>query len=899
LMNYIFSSILYISSDYTFTENINIPIVVMADNIVIDGNGFTLQGPGIGNGIYLEGRTNVTITNVTITSWTEGIYFDSSSNNSITENTITNTYYGIHFYESSNNRIFNNIITNTYYGIYLDLSSNNTISGNTITNNYAGIGLEWYSSNNTISGNTITDNVYCGIILLALSSNNNTISGNTITDNIYGIYLEYSSNNTISGNIITDNDYGILLDVSSKNTISGNTITDNSIGILLAFSSNNNTISGNIITANTENGIWLWYSSNNVIYHNNFIDNAVQADDYNPANNDWYHTELLEGNYWSDYTGVDDGSGSGKHAIAGDGIGDTNIPWPGTDYDYYPFVMENGWELPADTTPPTTTIGLSGSLGQGGWYVSDVTVTLIAIDDLSGVAEIAYSFDGTVWNTYNLPFTIITEGSTTVYYNSTDNVGNVETTKTEIIQIDKTLPTVVLVNPSNETIIFGSNYIFDAEITDSHPEYVWYKWDDSTNNTAYGSPWNFFVDTTLVSDGWHDFWLYANDTSGLENSEYYRFLIDNTLPDITITEPPSDAIVYIGDIWINGTFDGTVSQVTSISINDTRFVLVEPVGAGPYGVTGSYSFMASIMETGEFGVEVFVQDEAGLTATATRHLTVTNTPPGTNVEVTDPITGVNLTFGEVTSSGTTTVTPSDTGPTPPSGFEVAGQYYDIVTTASYTGTITVAIPYDEAQVTGNEANLKIMHWNSLSGQWEDITTWVDTNNDIIYGEVTSLSTFAVITEKTSGGGGGGGDGDGDGTAPKTLVLTILSEIVQSVAPGTSVNVTVSVTDSSGKAIEGAAVTINIGDVTTLACEDKGDGIYYALIDTSNLSPGSYLISITANKSSYAETSTSFTFRCRSPFLALYVGILGVIMSVAVVGVLAALKKGLLGKQQLP
>ena len=46
---------------------------------------------------------------------------------------------------------------------------------------------------------------------------------------------------------------------------------------------------------------------------------------------------IAEGD-WSNYTGVDDGSGTGKHSVAGDGIGDTDIPWPSANYDFYPFV---------------------------------------------------------------------------------------------------------------------------------------------------------------------------------------------------------------------------------------------------------------------------------------------------------------------------------------------------------------------------------------------------------------------------------------------------------------------------------------------------------------------------------------------------------------------------------
>ena len=81
----------------------------------------------------------------------------------------------------------------------------------------------------------------------------------------------------------------------------------------------------------------------NLIYHNNIINNTTQSSDTNPGSNEWYHPELHEGNYWSDYLGLDDGSGLDKHTIAGDGIGDTEIPWPAAGYDFYPYTDVNGW----------------------------------------------------------------------------------------------------------------------------------------------------------------------------------------------------------------------------------------------------------------------------------------------------------------------------------------------------------------------------------------------------------------------------------------------------------------------------------------------------------------------------------------------------------------------------
>ena len=59
----------------------------------------------------------------------------------------------------------------------------------------------------------------------------------------------------------------------------------------------------------------------NLIFHNNFIGERMVYVPY-PGANDWHHPVLLEGNFWSQYGGLDDGSGIGKHAIAGDGIGD-------------------------------------------------------------------------------------------------------------------------------------------------------------------------------------------------------------------------------------------------------------------------------------------------------------------------------------------------------------------------------------------------------------------------------------------------------------------------------------------------------------------------------------------------------------------------------------------------
>jgi parallel beta-helix repeat protein len=175
------------NATYTLTGNITSSgngIIVERDNIIVDGDGYTVQGSEAyySKGIDLTGRSNVTIKNTRIMAYEAGICLAFSSGNSVSGNNIT---------------------ANSWAGISLGSSSNNnSVSGNNLADNYYGIEL-YSSSNNSISGNTIANNGYG--IRLYYSSNYNSISGNTIANNGYGIRLDYSSNNVIYHNNFIDN----------------------------------------------------------------------------------------------------------------------------------------------------------------------------------------------------------------------------------------------------------------------------------------------------------------------------------------------------------------------------------------------------------------------------------------------------------------------------------------------------------------------------------------------------------------------------------------------------------------------------------------------------------------------------------------------------------------------
>jgi parallel beta-helix repeat protein len=203
---------------YTFTGDVNesismLAIVVERDNIVVDGQGYTVQGTGsgTGTGITLSERNNVTIKNMTIKTFGIGIYVCNSS-------------------------------------------SHNSFSGNNITANSYGIAIV-YSSDNSISGNSITANKWDGIDVGNSSSYNN-ISGNKITAN---------------------NGDGIFIDFSSNNSMNRNNLTNNGEGIRFYYSCSNNSVNGNNMANNGNGTTFYYSSSDNTIYHNNFLNNTNQV----------------------------------------------------------------------------------------------------------------------------------------------------------------------------------------------------------------------------------------------------------------------------------------------------------------------------------------------------------------------------------------------------------------------------------------------------------------------------------------------------------------------------------------------------------------------------------------------------------------------------------------------
>ena len=90
----------------------------------------------------------------------------------------------------------------------------------------------------------------------------------------------------------------------------------------------------------------------------------------------------------------------------------------------------------ADTIPPVTTCTLNGEM-SGSIYVSNVTVTLTATDNGSGVDYTKFKLDASAWTTYTAPFIVTEDGNHTVSFYSVDRNGNTEQEKQSTFIIEQ------------------------------------------------------------------------------------------------------------------------------------------------------------------------------------------------------------------------------------------------------------------------------------------------------------------------------------------------------------------------------------------------------------------------------------------------------------------------------
>jgi parallel beta-helix repeat protein len=339
----------------TLQSNYNGLILAETRNSTIKNN--ILKGNV--EGLVLVNSPNSTIQNNNITnnSW-KGLAIDHSPNATLEENRLTNNYFNLQITGDTLSDFMHNIdTTNTANGKlmrYIKNASNLNINSSTLSNTgYLALVdchnvtaqnftfehneiLAAFTTNSSIVDNTVTN----GSITLAYCSFMN-LAANTITYGLTGISLDHATNNTIARNRITGfNSSGISLASSSNNSISDNNIRNETTGMSFD-SSNGNIIFRNNITDNFNYALALGTSSHNLFCRNNFINQVHwQVVSIMPYPENYFDNGYPSGgNYWSDYNGTDQKSGTKQNITGSDGIGDQRYLGFFSVVDNYPLMQ--------------------------------------------------------------------------------------------------------------------------------------------------------------------------------------------------------------------------------------------------------------------------------------------------------------------------------------------------------------------------------------------------------------------------------------------------------------------------------------------------------------------------------------------------------------------------------
>jgi len=228
-------------------------------------------------------------------------------------------------------------------GIWLVGVSNAQIHNVTISNCFRGIAITGVCSYIGIDESTISNNADCGIVTQGGTANYVNITKNRIFANGgTGIALASTSHfNLISNNVSTDDPSSggrraVTLITCSNGVVTGNNLTAFYNEALRCSACQDIIVASNSFYSVWSYGVDLLTCSGFLVYHNNFMGVPPQAHDNRGPENAWNASYPIGGNYWIDYTGVDEKGGPDQSSLGSDGIGDTDYIIDIDTTDHYP-----------------------------------------------------------------------------------------------------------------------------------------------------------------------------------------------------------------------------------------------------------------------------------------------------------------------------------------------------------------------------------------------------------------------------------------------------------------------------------------------------------------------------------------------------------------------------------
>jgi hypothetical protein len=193
-----------------------------------------------------------------------------------------------------------------------------------------------------------------------------------------------------------------------------------------------------------------------------------------------------------------------------------------------------------DSGDPSLSGSLSGTPGDNGWYVSDVTVSASASDAVSGLASLDVRIDGGGWTSYAEPLTL-GDGVHTVELRAFDVAGN-SSEDSESFSVDTTLPQVTLGAGGSFCPGCGETMTVAYAVTDGGSGVAAWSLTSGGATVASGTSATSQVlgwDGSGLGGGAHSLTLLGRDAAGNESETSLEVEIIEPTP---APEPPDDTL---------------------------------------------------------------------------------------------------------------------------------------------------------------------------------------------------------------------------------------------------------------------------------------------------------------------------------------------------------------------
>lgn len=209
-----------------------------------------------------------------------------------------------------------------------------------------------------------------------------------------------------------------------------------------------------------------------------------------------------------------------------------------------------------DTTTPTISLTITGTLGTNGWYISNVTVATQVSDATSTVGSVEAAADGGAWSVASQ--LSLSDGLHTYQFRVIDQAGNTTTVPLQNIKIDTIVPFIDMTATLSlgETVYYefqdnGSGLSFyRTVIEDDDERYQKVTWLDTLSGNKFKEDvlWDGkFADGTKA--GWGEYFITLKVTDAAGNKAIKAAVVTvnpfSFLQDIPAFTPPQSAVVPV------------------------------------------------------------------------------------------------------------------------------------------------------------------------------------------------------------------------------------------------------------------------------------------------------------------------------------------------------------------